>query len=482
MPKIDSANTSKKLLKNSGIIGIGVFCTKLLSFFLLPFFTAVFTTEEYGALDLIITYSNFLIVLVGLQISVAIFKFIASDRDNEEQIKTIVSTSWGVTLICVAVYLLLFFCVQRYLTITGKWFLLSQVITSLLLQTSTSISRGKGKNAIYAFSYFLSAAISISLNIVFVLVLKMGVFGGLLGYSIGPLVAFFFSFLANKEWKYISSSSYSKPKAKELLLFALPLIPNELSWTIIHASDRLIVSKILSVSSNGIISAASKFSSIYTSIFSVFNLAWTEQVIVNYKKDGGKEYINEMFDKMITFFGCLSTLIIALVPFVFNLLINSSFSEAYTIIPLYLVAVFFNAIVGLISAVYIAEGDTKRIAISTIVAALVNISVHLGLVFVIGIYAAPISSIAGYLTITIWRFVDVNKRYCKMRLKIRNVFVLLAALSISAMPYFFGALWVKVLCLALVSIITIILNWKIVIWFFKVFIKKTEKNNTEVKE
>jgi O-antigen/teichoic acid export membrane protein len=384
--------------------------------------------------------------------------------------------------ICVAVYLLLFFCVQRYLTITGKWFLLSQVITSLLLQTSTSISRGKGKNAIYAFSYFLSAAISISLNIVFVLVLKMGVFGGLLGYSIGPLVAFFFSFLANKEWKYISSSSYSKPKAKELLLFALPLIPNELSWTIIHASDRLIVSKILSVSSNGIISAASKFSSIYTSIFSVFNLAWTEQVIVNYKKDGGKEYINEMFDKMITFFGCLSTLIIALVPFVFNLLINSSFSEAYTIIPLYLVAVFFNAIVGLISAVYIAEGDTKRIAISTIVAALVNISVHLGLVFVIGIYAAPISSIAGYLTITIWRFVDVNKRYCKMRLKIRNVFVLLAALSISAMPYFFGALWVKVLCLALVSIITIILNWKIVIWFFKVFIKKTEKNNTEVKE
>ena len=124
MPKIDSANTSKKLLKNSGIIGIGVFCTKLLSFFLLPFFTAVFTTEEYGALDLIITYSNFLIVLVGLQISVAIFNFIASDRDNEEQIKTIVSTlGRNADLRCRLSFTI--FCVQRYLTITGKWFCFS---------------------------------------------------------------------------------------------------------------------------------------------------------------------------------------------------------------------------------------------------------------------------------------------------------------------------------------------------------------------
>ena len=38
----------KELVKNTAIVAVGQVCTKFLSFFLLPFYTAVLSTEDYG--------------------------------------------------------------------------------------------------------------------------------------------------------------------------------------------------------------------------------------------------------------------------------------------------------------------------------------------------------------------------------------------------------------------------------------------------
>ena len=74
MGKINSKNTSKELFKNTGIIGIGQMSTKLVSFLLLPLYTALLTTEEYGTVDLLTTYSTVLMIIVGLQMNLAIFR------------------------------------------------------------------------------------------------------------------------------------------------------------------------------------------------------------------------------------------------------------------------------------------------------------------------------------------------------------------------------------------------------------------------
>ena len=43
----------KQLLKNTAIVSIGKIATQLITFFLLPVYTAVLTTEEYGIVDLL---------------------------------------------------------------------------------------------------------------------------------------------------------------------------------------------------------------------------------------------------------------------------------------------------------------------------------------------------------------------------------------------------------------------------------------------
>lgn len=45
-----------ELAKNTAILTVGKLCTQCISFFLLPLYTAILSTEEYGTFDLLVTY------------------------------------------------------------------------------------------------------------------------------------------------------------------------------------------------------------------------------------------------------------------------------------------------------------------------------------------------------------------------------------------------------------------------------------------
>ena len=83
--EIDKKDTSKALFRNTGIIAIGQISTKIVTFFLLPLYTALLTTEEYGLVDLLITYAGLITVIVGLQIFQAVFRFLITIRGNKKE-------------------------------------------------------------------------------------------------------------------------------------------------------------------------------------------------------------------------------------------------------------------------------------------------------------------------------------------------------------------------------------------------------------
>ena len=52
----------KTLVKNTFILTVGKICTQLITFFLLPLYTAILSTEEYGTVDLTLfpnTYTKY---------------------------------------------------------------------------------------------------------------------------------------------------------------------------------------------------------------------------------------------------------------------------------------------------------------------------------------------------------------------------------------------------------------------------------------
>ena len=65
----------KYLIKNIGILVLGNFTTKLLSFFLIPLYTASLTTTEYGSFDLINTTIGLIIPIFTFNILEGIFRY-----------------------------------------------------------------------------------------------------------------------------------------------------------------------------------------------------------------------------------------------------------------------------------------------------------------------------------------------------------------------------------------------------------------------
>ena len=81
----------KELVKNTAIITFGRICTQLVSFFLLPLYTAVLPTAEYGTVDLVLTYSSLLLPFVTLALEQALFRFLIDVREDKEKCSKYIS-------------------------------------------------------------------------------------------------------------------------------------------------------------------------------------------------------------------------------------------------------------------------------------------------------------------------------------------------------------------------------------------------------
>ena len=68
-------NKYKYLGKNTMVFVISSFGTKFLSFLLVPLYTSVLSTEEYGVADLITTTATLMIFIFTINISSSVLRF-----------------------------------------------------------------------------------------------------------------------------------------------------------------------------------------------------------------------------------------------------------------------------------------------------------------------------------------------------------------------------------------------------------------------
>ena len=127
---------------------------------------------------------------------------------------------------------------------------------------------------------------------------------------------------------------------------------------------------------------------------------------------------------MFKLFMCAGIGIVACMPFVFPVLINSKFQGAYGIIPIFMLASMFNVVVGLFSVVYVAHKKTKEIAKTSIYSGIINIIVHLVLVKFIGLYAAAISSAVAFGVMAVYSYLDL-KKYMNIKLPLKWVVLMI---------------------------------------------------------
>lgn len=459
-------NKGAELAKNTVIISIGKICTQFMSFFLLPLYTALLSTEEYGTVDLFGTYSSLLLPVVLLQIDQAVFRYMIDYREKKDGLSRIVTTCILFVVFQCLIFFVFFAVVWPFIKLQSKEYFVFYVLASAWSTMMLQIARGFGNNFIYSIGSFLSAAVQILCNVLFLVVLNMGMNGMLLAIICGNMACALFIIMSTKLWRYIRFYRFNKDILVILLKYSIPLIPNALCWWAINASDRLIVSSILGVGSNGLCAIGHKFAFVVITFYNIFNISWTESASVHFSDEDSEIFFKSTIDRMFKAFSCLCLGIIAFMPFVFNILVNASYSEAYGLIPVYMLASLFNVIVGLYSVIYVALKKTKEIAQTSFWSGVINIITHLLMIRFIGIYAAPLSSAIAFGIMAIYRYFDVQK-YIKVRLSKEYVLGFVAVFGITCIGYYSNNLILILLCCAIAVLFTFFNNKSLILELIK---------------
>lgn len=454
-------NKNIELIKNTIIIFVGKFGTRLISFLLLPLYTAYLTTSDYGIVDLIITYVSLLVPVITIQLEMAAFRFLVENRNNNEMISKILTNIlyciFSFTVLFVIGYIILI----NFIEIAYKWYILLNVLVTIFSNLMLQISRGFGDNKTYSVGCVLAGTITILSNIVLIVYINMGAAGMLISTILANFITFIYIFKKLNIYKYINSKLFDKNFVKNALKYSWPLVPNSICWWIIEASDRTIITYFLGSSANGIYAISNKFSGIMVNISSIFNLAWTESASLHINDKDRDEFFSNTVNTVTKIITSIVLIVIAAMPFVFDILINEQYREAYFYIPILMIGTIFHSIITLYSGIYIAKKLTKKVTTTSMISAVLNIVINLGLINFIGVYAAAISTMLSYMIMAIFRHIDlkkyVNIKYDKGFI-IKNITMLLFVIII----YYINNIYLSIIGIIIVVLYIFLFNRDII--------------------
>ena len=406
----------KDLAKNTAILTVGKVCTQCISFFLLPLYTAILSAEDYGTFDLFVTYATLLLPLINWQLDQGLFRFMLDYRGNKDEQKKLFSTLLLSSTAQNIIYVILFICIEPFLKIENAYFLLLYVVLQVYNALFLQFVRGLGYSIKYTIASFISASATTVLNVIALVFLRMGLQGLFVSTLTAQLLTLIYLVVSSRSWEYFSLKNARIGTFKKVGTYSIPLIPNNLAWWVVNASDRTIISHVLGTAANGIYSVANKFPNVFINFYNILNLSWTETVSLHYNDEDRDEFLTDTMTSLVKLFVAACLGIVACMPFVFPIMVNAKYNAAYNQILILMYAMLFRVLVVLYSCVYVAQKNAKKIAYTSISAAIINITVDLILINKIQVFAASLSTLVAFLSMFIVRYIDVNKTV-HMRIK-----------------------------------------------------------------
>ena len=398
------------LLKNIGLLTLSSFGSKILSFILIPLYTKILTTTEYGTYDIYSTTISLLTPILTINIIDSVMRFSLDDNSDKNDVFTIGLKRIVVSIICFIGLVLINNRFKLIPVLTNYSIYLVLLFSfGIIYSLFSQFSRGIEKIKVLAFSGILNSLATIIANIILLVVYKQGLRGYFISTIIGYIIPGLYLFFRLKIWKYISTSKKEEKRLKnEMELYSKPLIFNTLSWWVNNVSDRYIVTWLCGIAANGIYSIAYKIPSVLNMFQSIFTQAWTLSAVKEFEKKNEQFYTNIYNICNIGMVGVCSLLII-FDKLISRILFSNDFYSAWKYAPFLMISVVFGSLSGMLGGVFSAAMKSKEFAKTTFIGAIINIVLNIILVYLIGPVGAAISTMITYVVVWSTRLVLVNK-------------------------------------------------------------------------
>lgn len=465
-----------RLIKNTGLIALGNSGAKMVSFLLLPLYTSMLSTEEYGTYDFIVAVSAFLFPIATLSMHEAIFRFIIDNGNDGEEFEKIITNTLTIVFAGVIILGVALCGADVFFGIKNCIYIWAYVSANSLYNVSNNILLGLGKVKKYAIVSSGKNIMQLVLNVLVVAVFRWGMTGFLFSMCISEVIAFLIVAVEVKIWKEIKLKYISYHTIEPMLKYSLPLIPNALCAQIINMSDRLVISGFMGASANGIYSVSYKFPNMIETVYHFFYTAWSESAsrVFSRGKEKAEEYYQSLHTTISNLMFSIIVLMIAGMPIMFRIFVRGDYVKGFDYIWILLIAMYFDCLAKFYSGLFTALKKTDVMAVSTIIAAIVNLIVNIGLIKFIGLYAAAGSTLLADVVLVFIRKIKL-KDYIQLKSDYKSIAVkIIVAVTVIMLSSYDN--WFRIiLSIVIAGVYATIANRAIIISVYNTFRRKLSK-------
>ncbi|MGR5959086.1 oligosaccharide flippase family protein [Bacillus cereus] len=411
--------------------------TKLIGIFLLPLYTSKINPESFGYYDLTISLINLVIPILFFQVWDGIFRF-TFDYEKVADKYAVISNGIMIQIFGALLYSITFFVVTSSLnySIEYKYLIFIQGVLFAFQYYYNFVARSFSKNTLLVATGLLNSIISILINVILIVIYSMGIESLYISYIVGTLIQIIILEVKVKVLSNFKVSTVSISLIKKLMLFSLPLCLTTISYWLLSGLIRLVISNRLGMYENGLYGVTNRLSSIMVLVVNSFQLAWYEMSYSMGKEENKKSYYGKSLNyilKVILYIGSISLIIIKLI---FPYMIAEQYHEALTIIPITFIGVLINSYASFASTLFLAEKESSKLLMPTLISAVVNVFCLFLLTNTFGLVGATISLTVAFFINGLIITIKLKKLY-NIRLKASVLYGGVATLIISTFVFYY---------------------------------------------
>lgn len=448
----------KKLAANTIIFAIGTFSSKILSFLLMPFVTAVMGTGEYGAADLVQQTANVLIPVVTLAVNSAALRFALDKASDKRDVFTtgLRTTVFGFLIFLVFIPVFPLIKINDFSLGDYTALIYLFILVSSMRQLCQQFVRGSGQVKTFAIDGILATATNLTFTLLYLGVFKWGVNGYILSIITSDAISVAFLFWRGKLFSKIKWKKNNKITRQSMLKYCIPLIPTIILWWIINVSDRYLVTYFNGLDANGLYTAASKIPNFVIMFSSIFIDAWQLSAVDEYDSEGRAHFFTKVFR---VYSGGIFTVASALIlfdQFITSILVADSYYDSWKYVPILIIATTFSCLVNFLASVYMAEKKSVMSMLTAMLGAVMNVVLNIIFIPEMGPNGAAIATAISFITVFLARVINTRK-YIKIDFKFASMISQTVILIVQTVVLLYMEQGVLMYCVEFVLFVLMIL-------------------------
>ena len=334
--KTSGGDKYSKLAGNTIIFAISSFSSKLLTLLVQPFLTyAMAEIADLGLAKILSQYANLLIPFVSMGMSNAIIRFGLDKGNSEKQVFTngllTILGGFGILILC--------WPVAQFLPDMAQYGLLIYiyVLMSCLRTLCTQFVRSRQWNKLVAVDGILCTFATLMFYVLYLVGFHWGANGYLLAIISGDLVSVLFLCITGRLWNYVELKGLNRDLWQQMLRFSLPMIPAQISFWVINASDLFFVREMCGGLDghsgdawSGLLSTGYFLPTILTTLGLIFYDAWQLSAVT--EEEGRARFFTKIFRTYSSVLFCCAAGIIWLCRPVMHVM-KSNYYYAWHFVP-----------------------------------------------------------------------------------------------------------------------------------------------------